>query len=67
MFEACQEWGFFLLDLSDSNEGRVLLRDAEKMFDLNIDTFALDQSTLDSYAYNPPHDLTGYEHPWSLT
>ncbi|KAJ5611874.1 hypothetical protein N7528_008979 [Penicillium herquei] len=59
LFEACQNWGFFLLDLQDSEKGKELLGLAEKMFDLANKTFDLDQSVLDSYAYKPPHDLTG--------
>jgi hypothetical protein len=59
LFEACQNWGFFLLDLQQSEMGEELLGVAEKMFDLTTETFNLDQSVLDSYAYKPPHDLTG--------
>ncbi|KAJ5722283.1 hypothetical protein N7488_000318 [Penicillium malachiteum] len=50
LFEACQNWGFFLLDLQDSQKGKELLGLAEKMFDLTNKTFYLDQSVLDSYA-----------------
>lgn len=60
LFQACREWGFFFLDLKDSERGRALLADGEKMFDLTEETYALDKSILDNYAYNPPHDLTGY-------
>lgn len=60
LFRACREWGFFFLDLKDSERGRVLSADGEKMFDLTEETYALDKSILDNYAYNPPHDLTGY-------
>ncbi|KAL4889607.1 hypothetical protein BDV59DRAFT_186168 [Aspergillus ambiguus] len=31
------------------------------MFDLNTELFALDQTTLDEYAYDAPRDLTGYK------
>lgn len=61
LFEACREWGFFLLDLTGSNEGTALLHDAENMFDLTTELFALDQDTLDRYAYDAPRDLTGYK------
>lgn len=59
LFQACQEWGFFSLDLRQSDKGNELLGDAEQMFDLTRETFDLDQSVLDNYAYKPPHDLTG--------
>lgn len=66
LFAACREWGFFLLDLHDSADGRTLLHDAESMFDLNTELFSLDQSTLDQYAYNAPKDLTGYKRMGAL-
>ncbi|KAI3003278.1 hypothetical protein CBS147346_5418 [Aspergillus niger] len=66
LFAACREWGFFLLDLHDSADGRTLLHDAESMFDLDTELFSLDQSTLDQYAYNAPKDLTGYKRMGAL-
>ncbi|KAJ5699023.1 oxidoreductase 2OG-Fe(II) oxygenase family [Penicillium macrosclerotiorum] len=36
------------------------------MFDLTNETFSLGQSILDSYAYNPPYDLTGYKQKGKL-
>lgn len=59
LFQACQEWGFFSLDLQGSTKGDELLQNAEQMFDLTKETFDLDQSVLDSYAYKPPTNLTG--------
>ncbi|KAJ5377288.1 uncharacterized protein N7496_004697 [Penicillium cataractarum] len=61
MFEACREYGFFLLDLIHSDEGATLLQDAEKMFELTTETFALGSETLEKHAYDPPRDLTGYK------
>ncbi|KAA8642476.1 hypothetical protein EYZ11_001034 [Aspergillus tanneri] len=61
LYEACQQWGFFLLDLRNSDDGATLLQDAEKMFELTEETFHLDKETLDQYAYNAPKDLTGYK------
>ncbi|PWY65550.1 oxidoreductase [Aspergillus eucalypticola CBS 122712] len=66
LFAASREWGFFLIDLHDSAEGRTLLHDAEAMFDLDIELFSLDQTTLDQYAYNAPKDLTGYKRMGAL-
>lgn len=59
MFEACREYGFFLLDLNHSAEGATLLQDAENMFELTTETFAAGSETLEKYAYDPPRDLTG--------
>ncbi|CAI7646587.1 unnamed protein product [Penicillium glandicola] len=66
LLEACQNWGFFLLDLQQSEKGEELLEVAGKMFDLTKETFDLDQSVLDRYAYKPPHDLTGYKRKGQL-
>lgn len=60
LYNECREWGFFLLNLRDVEEGEALLQDAEQMFHLTEETFALDQSTLDKFAFNPPKDLIGY-------
>ncbi|PYH77452.1 putative oxidoreductase [Aspergillus uvarum CBS 121591] len=61
LFTASREWGFFLLDLREDDQGVRLMRQAEKMFDLDAELFALDQATLDQYAYDAPRDLTGYK------
>ena len=57
LYEACQEHGLFLLDLSKSKEGGRLLKDAEMMFDISAATFNLQPEVLERYAYNPPKDL----------
>jgi hypothetical protein len=59
LFDACQEYGFFLLDLKASPTGNDLLCNAEHMFDLIAATLGLDSSILSNYAYNPPGDLLG--------
>ncbi|KAJ6111728.1 hypothetical protein N7523_007789 [Penicillium sp. IBT 18751x] len=66
LFQACQEWGFFSLDLRSSQRGNELLEDAGRMFDLTRETFHLDQSILDNFAYKPPGDLTGYKRKGQL-
>ncbi|RAL02383.1 oxidoreductase [Aspergillus ibericus CBS 121593] len=61
LFSACQEFGFFLLKLTDSEAGEQLLQDAERMMDLTTTTLSLDRQVLDKYAYKPPRDLLGYK------
>jgi hypothetical protein len=62
VFEASREYGFFLLDLRNSEEGERLLKDAEKMFDLIAATFDLGPEVLkQKYATNPPKSLLGYD------
>lgn len=62
LFEACQKWGFFLLDLTGSEQGATLLQDAEEMFDLTIRLSTLGYETLKSYTYKPP-DFMRYVFP----
>lgn len=62
LFEASREYGFFLLDLRNSEEGERLLKDAEKMFDLIAATFDLGPEVLEQkYPSNPPKSLLGYD------
>ncbi len=60
LFDACQEYGFFLIDLTDTQLGCHLLQAAETMFELNRTTLNLDDTVLSEYAYNPPQNLLGY-------
>lgn len=60
LFEACREYGFFLLELNSLPEGQELLKDANNLFDVAQATLTLDKTTLDSFAYNPPKDLLEY-------
>lgn len=54
LYNACTEHGFFALDLRDSEEGGILLKQAEKLFDIGAETFDLGSDALDKYAYQPP-------------
>lgn len=54
LFEACTEHGFFLLDPANSEDGGRLLRNAEEMFDIGAETFALGPEKLQQYAYQAP-------------
>ncbi|KAB8225744.1 oxidoreductase [Aspergillus novoparasiticus] len=60
LLSACQEWGFFLLDLEGSDEGTAMLQCAEDMFDLTADLSAMDYETLNRYHHKPP-DFTRYK------
>ncbi|GLA60099.1 hypothetical protein AtubIFM54640_011530 [Aspergillus tubingensis] len=54
LFEACQKWGFFLLDFKGSSQGEALLQDAEGMFELTTQLSVLGHETLKNYTYKPP-------------
>lgn len=60
LFQAGTETGFFVLDLRNSTEGEVMLRDTEKVFNLNEELYELGQAELMRYAYRPPKSLFGY-------
>lgn len=60
LFHACRAYGFFRLDLQESQSGRALLTHAEAMIDVGTETLSLGKEVLDEYAYNPPKDLLGY-------
>jgi isopenicillin N synthase-like dioxygenase len=66
LFDACCKHGFFLLDFNSSSQGDGLLTDAESMFDLATETFSLEKSVLDQFAYRPPKDLLGYKEAGKL-
>lgn len=58
-FHACRYYGFFLLDLSQSEQGKVVLKDAEGLYDLTGELYKLEQAELDGFAYNPKVSLIG--------
>ncbi|KAB8209323.1 oxidoreductase [Aspergillus parasiticus] len=60
LLSACQERGFFLLDLEGSDQGPVMLQYAEEMFDLTADLSEMDHITLNQYHHKPP-DFTRYK------
>lgn len=45
LFESCRTLGFFLLDLEDSHDGIVMLRDVLEMFKFAVPLFDLDTDT----------------------
>jgi isopenicillin N synthase-like dioxygenase len=54
LFKACTEHGFFLLELANSEKGSKLSKNAEKMFDIGAETFALGPEKLQQYTYQAP-------------
>ena len=59
LFGACRETGFFFLDMTDSEQGEIMLHHAEEAFDLDAAILDLDQEELSKYAFRPPSDLFG--------
>lgn len=60
LFQALREYGFFVLDLETSQEGRALIQDAEAMYDLTDETLDLDQDVLNQYPIQLPRRVFGY-------
>lgn len=60
LFQACQDIGFFLLNLRGTEEGETMLKHAETAFTLTEQIHELDQDELKRYAFKPPADLFGY-------
>lgn len=60
LFQACQDTGFFLLNLRGTEEGEIMLKHAETAFTLTEQIHKLDQDELKRYAFKPPADLFGY-------
>ncbi|KAE8404938.1 oxidoreductase [Aspergillus pseudonomiae] len=60
LLSACQEWGFFLLDMRGSDQGTAMMQDAEEMFDLTADLSEMDYEALNRYHHKPP-DFTRYK------
>jgi hypothetical protein len=59
LFQACTDFGFFLLDLKGVDQGETLLNEAETLFDLTTTTLTLDREVLNNYAYQAPKSLLG--------
>lgn len=59
LFQACQETGFFLINLKGSDEGETMLTHAETAFDLNERIHQVEKVELQKYAFKPPADLLG--------
>ncbi|KAL8658847.1 MAG: hypothetical protein Q9226_000737 [Calogaya cf. arnoldii] len=61
LFQACQDIGFFLVNLRGTDEGETMLKHAERAFKLTEQIHKLDQDELKQYAFKPPADLFGYK------
>ena len=60
LFQACQDTGFFLVNLRGTEEGEIMLKHAEMAFTLSEQIHQLDQEELKRYAFKPPANLFGY-------
>jgi isopenicillin N synthase-like dioxygenase len=50
LYSSCKRLGFFLLDMNDSQEGKVILGDVAALFELSTQIFDLDLEEKQKYA-----------------
>ena len=60
-FTACEELGFFYLDLQNTHEGTSILNDADALFDLGEQFFDLDLEEKRSYDFSGQNSYVGYK------
>ncbi|OAP58831.1 hypothetical protein AYL99_06128 [Fonsecaea erecta] len=61
VLEACQTYGFFYLDMADSEPGRELLTEADQLYDLSKEALALPFEEKDKYDFRKTHSFFGYK------
>ncbi|KAJ9634673.1 hypothetical protein H2204_006122 [Knufia peltigerae] len=61
VWKACQTYGFFYLDMTDSDPGSKLVTDAEQLYGLSKKTFALPFEEKDKYDFRRRKALFGYK------
>ena len=59
LYRACKDTGFFLLDLTDSSIGEIMLDNAESIFQLSEELFNHDKDELDKFPFVPEKSLCG--------
>ena len=52
MFTACQELGFFLLDLRQDELGESMIQEIDSLFDVGKDMMSLPEDIKEQYLYN---------------
>ncbi|KIV86674.1 hypothetical protein PV11_02271 [Exophiala sideris] len=61
VLQACQTYGFFYLDVSDSDQGRDLLEEADQLYRLSKETLALPFEEKDKYDFLKTKSFFGYK------
>ena len=60
LFNAFRATGFCVLDLQVYPDGKALLKEAERIFELNKGIHRLDLDEKIKYAFQPPNSVFGY-------
>ncbi|EXJ67179.1 uncharacterized protein A1O5_09826 [Cladophialophora psammophila CBS 110553] len=61
VLQACQTYGFFYLDMTDSEQGRELLTEADQLHDLSKKALALPFEEKDQYDFRKTGSFFGYK------
>ncbi|OTA88157.1 hypothetical protein M434DRAFT_399121 [Hypoxylon sp. CO27-5] len=61
MLTACQELGFFLLDLREDKLGRVVMEEIDQLFDLSKAIMNLSDDIKQQYLNDPPKSFLGFK------
>lgn len=59
--KACEEIGFFYLDISDAGEATNILEDADKLFEIGADLFELPLEEKRKYDFSAQKSYFGYK------
>lgn len=59
LLAACQELGFFLLDLSEDNLGKELIEDIDQLFSVGKIIMDLPATVKEEYLHDAPRSLLG--------
>lgn len=59
--KACEEIGFFYLDISDASEATNILEDADKLFEIGADLFELPLEEKRKYDFSAQKSYFGYK------
>lgn len=62
MFKACQESGFFLLDLNEDPVGEQMITELEQIFQVIHDTMHVSPEDIVRFHADPPKSFYGYEY-----
>lgn len=62
LLAACQELGFFLLDLNGDKLGEGLIEDIDQLFSIGKDIMDLPLAVKEQYPHDPPRSFLGYAH-----
>ncbi|KAI2601770.1 Clavaminate synthase-like protein [Hypoxylon sp. NC1633] len=61
MLAACQELGFFLLDLREDSQGEMMIEQIDRMFEVGKDMMSLPEDVKQQYLHDIPKSFLGFK------